>query len=181
MNVDDLGQKLYEEYIIESINGDVSLWAPVKKQNNKVYMSGSKKQTVKISDQTVDLRETKNLYGRLMILTRLYWDIGQKNAVGNAELTLTPRALFAPDASMFPCTDKYKLIHNLVKLPNTDETNEQTETAAADKQDDDDDRDAFVTSSTNPKIAVVDGIVLVQKMTLKKDTQYSKRSRPRFK
>ena len=82
---------------------------------------------------------------------------------------------------MLPCTDKYELIHNLVKLANTDETNEQTETAAADEQDDDDDdRDALVTS-TNPKIAVVDGIVLVQKLTIKKDTRYRRRCRPRFK
>ena len=100
--------------------------------------------------------------------TRLNRDIDQKNAVGNREFTLTPRALFAPDASMLPCTDKYKLIHHLVKLANTDETNEQTETAAADEQDDDDDRDALITWSTNPKIAVVDGIVIVQKMTIKK-------------
>ena len=46
----------------------------------------------------------------------------------------------------------------------------QTETPAADEQDDDDDRDAPITSSTNPKIAVVDGMVLVQKMTVKKRT-----------
>ena len=57
-----------------------------------------------------------------------------------------------------------------MKLANTDETNEQTETPAADEQDNDDDRDAPVTSSTNPKIAVVDGMVLVQKMTIKKRT-----------
>ena len=95
LNVDDIGQKLYEEYVNEQINGDVSLWAPVKKQNNKMYMSGSKKHTVKIRDQTVDLRETKNLYGCLMNLTRSNRDIDQKNAVGNYEFTLTPSALFA--------------------------------------------------------------------------------------
>ena len=66
-------------------------------------------------------------------------DIDQKNVVGNYEFTLTPRALFAPDGSMLPCTEKSKLIHNLVKLANTDETNEKTETPAANKQDDDDD------------------------------------------
>lgn len=42
------------------INGDVSLWAPVKKKNNKMYMSVSKKQTVKIRNQTVDLKQTKD-------------------------------------------------------------------------------------------------------------------------
>ena len=58
LNADEIGQKLHEDYVAECINGDISLWAPVKKQNNKMYMSGSKKLTVKIRDQTVDLKET---------------------------------------------------------------------------------------------------------------------------
>ena len=43
LNIDDTGQKLYVDYVAERINGDVSLWAPVKKQNNRMYMSGNKK------------------------------------------------------------------------------------------------------------------------------------------
>jgi len=70
LNVDEIGQKLYEDYVAERINGDTSLWAPVKKQNNKMNVSGSKKLTLKIRDQTIDMKETKNLYGRLMVLTR---------------------------------------------------------------------------------------------------------------
>ena len=51
----------------------VSMWAPVKKQNNNIYLSGNKKISVKICDKTVDLTETKGLYGRLMVLTRWHW------------------------------------------------------------------------------------------------------------
>ena len=36
LTVDEQGQQLYEEYDAERINGDVSLWAPVKKQNNPI-------------------------------------------------------------------------------------------------------------------------------------------------
>jgi len=50
LNVDESGQKLYEEYVAERINGEVSLWAPVKKQNNSMFLSGNKKQTVKVRD-----------------------------------------------------------------------------------------------------------------------------------
>ena len=132
LNVDDIVQKLYEDYVTERIK--VSLWAPVKKQNNKMHMSSSKKQSVKMRDQTVDLKETKNLYGHLMALTRSNRNIDQKNAVGNYEFTLSPRVLFAPDGSILPCTDKSKLIHNLEQLVNTEE---QTETPSANEQDDD--------------------------------------------
>ena len=83
LNIDATGQELYEEYVSERINGDVSLWAPVKKQNNKMYLSGNKKSSVKIRDKTVDLKETKDLYGRLMVLARSNRDIDQKQAIGN--------------------------------------------------------------------------------------------------
>ena len=62
-----------------------------------------------------------------MVLTTSNRDIDHKNAFGNYEFTLTPISVFAPDGSMLPCTDKSKLIHNLLKLANMDETNEQTE------------------------------------------------------
>jgi len=52
LNIDDTGQKLYEDYVSERINGDVSLWAPVKKEKNMMYMTGNKKHTVKVRDKT---------------------------------------------------------------------------------------------------------------------------------
>ena len=167
LNADDIGQKLYEEYVAQRINGDDSLWLKVKKLNNNMYMSGNKKQTVKIRDQTVDLRETKNLTGRLMILSRSNRDIDQKHAISNHEFTLTPRALFAPDGSMLPCTDKAKIIHSLQKLASSNENIEQIETQATIEQDP---FSPSETSSINQKIAIVDGMVLVQKMAVKKGT-----------
>ena len=35
LNIDDIGQKMYENYVSERINGEISLLAPVKKENNK--------------------------------------------------------------------------------------------------------------------------------------------------
>ncbi|KAK7083246.1 hypothetical protein SK128_006727 [Halocaridina rubra] len=107
MNVDDIGQKLYKDYDTECINGDVSLWSRVKKQNKMMYISGCKKQPVKIRDQTVDLKETKNLY----------------ETPGASELGADRPAV-----------------------------------------------SSLATSSTNEKIAVVDGMVLVQKIANKTGT-----------
>ncbi|KAI4830136.1 hypothetical protein KUCAC02_001789 [Chaenocephalus aceratus] len=59
-----------EDYVSERINGDVSLWAPVKKVNNKMFVYGNKKITVQLRDNTVDLKETKDLFARLMVLAR---------------------------------------------------------------------------------------------------------------
>ncbi|KAK1879681.1 Acetyl-coenzyme A carboxylase carboxyl transferase subunit beta, partial [Dissostichus eleginoides] len=120
LNADVTGQKLYEDYVSERINGDVSLWAPVKKVNNKMFLSGNKKITVKLRDNTVDLKETKDLFARLMVLARSNRDINQKEAIGNYEFTLTPRALFASNGTILPCHDKSKLINLLEKLTRED-------------------------------------------------------------
>ena len=105
------------------------------------------------------------MYGRLMVLTRSNRDIDQKNAVGNYEFTLTPRALFAPDGSMLMCTDKSKLIHVLEKLASTVDRNEML---APNEQD-----GLALTSPANAKITIVDGMVLVQKMTKNKRGTFS--------
>ena len=91
-------------------------------------------------------------------------DIDQKQAVGTYEFTLTPRALFSPNGSVLPCNEKSILIHVLEKLT----TRETTE---ADQQSDE---DPIETDADPPdhrrKIAVVDGMVLVQNMTTKPAT-----------
>jgi len=59
-------------------------------------MSCNKKGAVKVRDKIVNLKETKNLYGRLMVLAKSSRDIDQVQAISNYEFTLTPTALFAP-------------------------------------------------------------------------------------
>jgi len=56
-----------------------------------MYMSGNKKHTVKVPDKTVDLKETKDFYGHLMVFARSNRDIDQKQAVSTYKFTLTPR------------------------------------------------------------------------------------------
>ena len=62
---------------------------------------------------------------------------------------------------MLPCTDKSKLIHNLEKLASTVETNQHTKTLASNEQND-------PLDDPISKITIVDGMVLVQKMTKNK-------------
>ena len=209
LDIENTGQKLYKDYVSERINGDISLWAPVKKENNKMFMSGNKKSTVKIRDKAVDLKETKDLYGRLMVLARSNRDIDQKQAVGNYEFTQTPRALFTPNGDILPCTDKSKLIHLLEKIAKGTADQCQTETGdqkLAEEHTADQDQtetggeklaeevkptpypdqdqlqaagEASMTADTlgssqdghpNRKIALVDGMVVVQKLTKKPPT-----------
>ncbi len=54
LNIDNTGQKLYEDYVSEIINGNVRLWAPVKKEQNLMYISENTISAIKIRDKTVE-------------------------------------------------------------------------------------------------------------------------------
>ena len=116
LNANDTGHKIYEDCVTERINGNICLWAKVTKVGNKMFMSGNKTTTIKLRDKTVDLKETKDLYGRLMILAKSTRDIDQKGAIGNHDFTLTPRSLFSPDGPMLRRKGKSKLIRFLEML-----------------------------------------------------------------
>jgi len=96
-----------------------------------------------------------------MVLAKSSRDINQKDAIGNHKFILTPRALFAPDGTILPCLDKSKLIHLLNKLA-TAET----------PQEDQQPENGMDTTPDAPsrKIALVEGMVLVQQMAKKPAT-----------
>ena len=70
LNANDTGQKMYEDYVTVRTNGIGSLWAKVTKVGYNTFMSGNKTTPIKLRYKTVYLKETKDLYGRLMILAK---------------------------------------------------------------------------------------------------------------
>ena len=139
-----------QESVPQILNGDVSLWTPVKKQNSVMFLSGSKKQTVKVRDQSVDLKETKELYARYMVLARSNRDIDQKDAVGNYEFNMIPRALY------------WQVESHTLPGKAGNESNENAQTPAFEEH-----VDEAETSSAPSKNPKMDGMVLVQQMTKK--------------
>ena len=87
---------MYEDYVTERINGNISLSAKLTKVGNTMFMSGNKITTIKLRDNTVYIKDTNDLYGRLMIFAKSTRDIDQKGAIGNHEFTLTPRSCVPP-------------------------------------------------------------------------------------
>ena len=155
--------------VTERMNGNISLWGKVMKVGNKMFMSGNKTTTIKLRD--MHLKETKDLYGRLMILAKSNRDIDQKGAIGNHEFTLTPRSLFSPDGSMLRWKDKSKLIRLLemlgkeAKLEQGRLPSEETGCVYEGLMDEDATQ-VLPTESQDVErgIAVVDGMVILYKM-----------------
>ena len=123
-----------------------------KEGENMMYMSGNKKLGIKIREKNIELKETKDLFGRLMILSQSNREIDQKQAISTYEFTLTPRSLFTTDGEILPCTEKSKLIQTVDDI-STEEQQNTLESTLGEHMD--------------PKIAVVDGMNLVQKLTTK--------------
>jgi len=120
LNIDDTGQKLYEDYVAEIISGDLSLWAPVKKRKEpdvhvwqqEAHSQGSGQDCGSKGNQ----RFVWALDGPCSFEQRHLPEAGSHTY----EFTLTPRSLFAPDGSVLPCSDKTKLIHALENMVTID-------------------------------------------------------------
>ena len=63
-------------------------------QNRLVFFC---QRLMKNRDKTVDLHETKDLYGRLMVLPRFKGIVHQKHIIGRYEFTQTSKALSTPN------------------------------------------------------------------------------------
>ena len=101
LKINTTGQALYEKYVTERINGNVSIWNPVKKEKNLMYMAGNKTLKFKIRDKNFELKESKDLFSRLLILSQSSREIDQKQAISTYEFTMTRRYLFTPDGEIY--------------------------------------------------------------------------------
>ncbi len=115
LDADTHGQELYDDYVKSRLNDNESIWEPVTKENNHMYMSGKSSANHTRTDIS-DLRDTGDLYARLLILSNSGRDIDIKHTVGTYEFTVTPRSLFSADGTILQMNDKQKLLHSLEKL-----------------------------------------------------------------
>ena len=83
LNTDEIGQRPYENFVAEIINREVIHWAPIKRQNNGMFPSGNKQQSVRILDQSVDLKKTKRSLWSIDDTSEIKRDTDQKYAKVN--------------------------------------------------------------------------------------------------
>ena len=59
IDCEKVGQKLYEDFIVERLKPDsnVSIFAPLKKSQVKTCKSANKKQHIKVHNKVVELKE----------------------------------------------------------------------------------------------------------------------------
>jgi hypothetical protein len=150
----EIGQKKYNEFVEERINKtEVSVWARMKKVQLKMWKSTRKAVKHNTANKIVELKDDRALFARMLIVARSRSEINLKEAIGQHEFTAFPRALFAMDGSLLPCTDKSKLMNILEGLP--------SQVPVVDTQQTDQGTTEEVSTK---KVIVVDGMAVVQAM-----------------
>ena len=130
----------------------MSIWNSVKKEKNLMWMAGNITLKFKIRDKNFEFKESKDIFGRLLILSQSGREIDRKQAISTYEFTMTPMSLFTPDGKILPCTEKSKLMQAIDEV-STEEHLTTLEPTSDEQMD--------------PKIAVVDGMNLLQRLTTK--------------
>ncbi len=97
-----------------------------------------------------DLSGTSSWFSRLTVIAQSGHNLDTKEAIGMYEFTINPRSFFSADGSVLMCRDKAQLIHCLT------EGQEPLEIPVPNGHD---------------RIAIVDGMVLVQALTKNKNTK----------
>lgn len=151
----EVGLTAYNTFVEERIQGPISLWAPMKKVKLLKWSSSGKTVQTKIGKQVVELKENRSLFARMAIAARSRPDIDMAHVVSTYEMSGVSRSLFAPDGSLLPCNDKSKLLYILESLS-------PDEDLASPVRSDED-------TMFNTTALIVDGMVLVQKLSAKQD------------
>ena len=155
MEQTDIGRDLFEVFVKDRIQtGTVNIWEPMKKGKLRTWKTVGKKIKIVGTTQTVELREDRNLFARMLLVCKSRPQIDVQEAVSTYEFTVVPRSMFAVDGSMLHCSLKSALMHILENLHgNAAETthvpvvlNEQ------------------LTTQVSMKVSIIDGMAEVQSL-----------------
>ncbi|MES9882593.1 MAG: hypothetical protein ABW185_17120, partial [Sedimenticola sp.] len=99
----------------------------------KHWKSTGKSAKVMIGNETMELKEDRQLFARMAIVARSRPEMDIATDIGKFEFSCVSRSLFAHDGSLLPCTDKGKLMHKLVSS-STETSDENAEDCSAEIQ-----------------------------------------------
>ena len=109
------GQKRFENFVKETLlkESASSVWDSMKKFKLKTFSSLTGKIRVTVGQKVIKLREERELLGRFLIILGSRPELVPKleDTIGNFEMSVAPRSLFAVDGSLYVPADKASLMH----------------------------------------------------------------------
>lgn len=123
-----IGKELFANFVKERIQSSKnSIWSPMKKCTLLLtWKSTGKILRVTTKDKIVELKEDRSLFAGMMMVCKAHPEIDIKEAVGQYEISIVPRSMFAADGAMFHCASKSTLMDILEKLDTEGNTDGST-------------------------------------------------------
>ena len=161
------GQAAHEAFVADRLmtGSHQSIWDPMKKMKLKNFSNWTQKTKVKFGDKVIKLREDRQFLGRCLIIQESRPELVPRLAdmIGNYELSVVPRSIFAADGTLLLPTDKASVIHAVeaAKLPQLAEAHAQSTSVArvAASSVTSDERE---TTDRAPRVLVIDAMAVVQ-------------------
>ena len=154
---DVIGEEIYQGFIKTRLQGDISIWSPIKKRKLKTFKTQLKVVKKKVNGRVIQLKEEKSVLSRFLITSRKRPELGLEYCLGNFEFTVVPRALFSSNGEPHPCLDKAKLLHHIEEL------------GGIQQQDQD-----LLHGEAELKVLVIDGMAVLNQIHKDKDMETCK-------
>ena len=120
LNCKIIGKERHDTFVSERIESDkVNLWSRLPKTQLKTWKSGNKTKSYTAADaKVIELTEDRALFGRMAIIAKSRPELNIRETIGEYELSVVPRSLFAPDGTMLYCSNKSVLSRCVIENSN---------------------------------------------------------------
>lgn len=168
-----VGQESYTNFVKERIVGTKNLWDKMNKVKLLTWTDASKTVKISLPTKEIELKQTRSLFARLLIIARTREGLNLQDLIGRYEFSCVPRSLFAADGSLLPCTDKSKLMALLESLATAESEGSQDMDEILSSDDtnqmflhaESTDLSQPMTLETNKKALILDGMAVVHELS----------------
>ena len=110
------GDQLLHKFISERLEGEVSIWDPVRRRKLPTLQINAKTINIKLKDQVVTIREEQRLLARFVVASRERPEIDLLAYLGKYEFSVVPRSMFLHDGTIHLASDKSSMLHEIEKV-----------------------------------------------------------------
>ena len=112
---DEKGPTAYANFVKTRLlpESQGSVWDTMKKEKIKTFSTWMDKTPVRVGDNVIKLREERQLLARFLVIQQSRPEFLPRLAstIGNYEMAVMPRSMFAGDGSLLIPNDKASIIH----------------------------------------------------------------------
>ena len=104
--------------LISLAGSATSIWDPMKKLKLNTHSTWMAKQKVRVGDKIIKLREERQLLARFLVIQQSRTELVPKlpDTIGDYDMSVVPRSMFANDGSLLIPTDKSSIMHAVESL-----------------------------------------------------------------